>query len=183
MSQIYETKRLILKSLTPVWADSVLDFYLNNKYFFEPWEPDRQPNFYTLDFQKKTLQYDETSRQRGTYLRLWIFTKEDSINPIGTICFQNITRSVFQSCVVGYKISQPYTRMGYCEEALMRAIQVIFMEYRLHRIEAYVHTQNIPSIFLIEKIGFQREGIKFDYAKLGGTWQNHYCYSLINPFH
>jgi len=182
MKTVYETDRLYLKILTPAWAEAVFNFYAENRTFFEPWEPTRQPNFYTIEFHKKSLQFDYMNWEKGLHVRFWIFRKNDPYTPIGTVCLQNITRGVFQSCVLGYKISEQFTRMGYAQEAILKTINIAFFELGLHRIEAYIHLDNSMSIRFIEKIGFQREGIKYHYAKLCGTWQDHYCYSLLSPF-
>ena len=42
-----------------------------------------------------------------------------------------------------------------------------------------VHPKNQPSIGLLEKIGFEREGISREAAKLEGNWQDMYRYSLL----
>ncbi len=50
-----QTERLQLRILHPNEADKVLIFYSQNKDQFEPWEPERDVNFYTLSYQRLSL--------------------------------------------------------------------------------------------------------------------------------
>lgn len=178
----FKTERLILKVLTPDWAPAVLRFYKDNREYFEPWEADRDADFYSLDYQGKMLYYDYLAFEKGTQVRYWIFLQSNPDAPIGTISFHNIQHSIFQSCSLGYKMDQAYVRQGYCSEAVMEACIIMFTQYGLHRIEALVHPDNIASLHFIEKLGFHQEGLRIGYAKLKGSWQDHACYSLICPF-
>lgn len=176
------TERLILKVLDPSWAPEVLDFYSNNRYHFEPWEPDRERDFYTLDYQTRMLYYDFLAYEKRTQVRFWIFLKTKPDTPIGTVSFHNMVHGIFQSCTIGYKIDKNYTRQGYCLEAIQFACMFMFTKFKIHRIEALVHINNSPSLSFIEKAGFRREGVRVSYAKLNGIWHDHVCYSLITPY-
>lgn len=176
------TNRLILKVLDPNWASEVLDFYEHNREYFEPWEPDRAKDFYTLDYQAKMLYYDYLAYEKGTQIRFWIFKKSNPDQPIGTVSFHNIVHGVFKSCILGYKMDQHFTRQGYCLEAVQYACMLIFTKYKLHRIEALIHVKNSPSLYFIERAGFHKEGVRVSYAKLNGSWHDHVCYSLITPY-
>lgn len=178
----YSTERLVLKILKPDWASEVLDFYIRNQEYFEPWEADRHAHFYTKEYQAKMLYYDYLAFEKGTQIRYWIFLKGYPGIPIGTVSFHNIIHGIFQSCILGYKIDHEYIRQGYCLEAVKSACTIMFTDYELHRIEALIHTQNTPSLQFIEKAGFQKEGVRVSYAKLNGVWKDHACYSLINPY-
>lgn len=176
------TERLILRLLTPEWSNKTLAFYERNRPFFDPWEPERNRRFYTLTYQEKMLYYDCLAYTQKKHVRFWIFEKEDPLTPIGTVSFHNIVRGVFQSCTIGYKIDFWHTRQGFALEAVQKACTVMFEDFSIHRIEAYIHTKNTSSLSFIEKAGFQKEGVKVSYAKLHDTWEDHACYSLITPY-
>ena len=55
MQKVYETERLVLKVLDKSYAQLVLDYYLRNKSFLEPWEPLRSKEFYTKQYQEEQL--------------------------------------------------------------------------------------------------------------------------------
>ena len=154
----YNTKRLVLRVLKPDWAAEILDFYIRNQEYFEPWEPDRTAGFYTPEYQAKMLYYDYLAFEKGTQIRYWIFLKGYPHMPIGTVSFHNITHGVFQSCVLGYKIDHEYTHQGYCLEAVQSACTIMFTDYKLHRIEAMIHTHNTPSMNFIKSWISKRRG-------------------------
>lgn len=181
MQLIYYTKRLILKVLDPSWAAKVCTFYKENKDHFEPFEPKRVPNFYSLDFQSANLSYEYNEFLHFRHLRFYLFEQEHPDRIIGSICFSNIRSGSFLSCSIGYKIDYRFEGRGYTTEALDFAIHnIIFTEYGLHRIEAAVHPANIPSLRIMEKLHFEREGIARDFAFLNDRWENHIKYALIN---
>ena len=181
MKLVHYTDRLVLKILDPSWGAKVCKFYEDNKEQFEPYEPKRVPNFYTPEFQESTLSYEYNEFLHFNYIRFYLFEKEHPDRIIGSICFNNIRGGSFLSCNIGYKIDYRFEGMGYTTEALKYAIhQIIFAEYGLHRIEAAVHATNIPSLRIMEKLGFEKEGIAKDFAMLNDRWEDHIKYALIN---
>lgn len=179
MKLIHTTNRLLLKVITPDYSWKVLEFYKNNQDFFELYEPDRVSSFYTELFQRTNLQYEYEHFLKGIYLRLWIFEKERPNDIIGTLCFSNIIRSAFLSCMVGYKIDASHCNQGYATESLSYAIhEIIFKEYGLHRVEALIHPTNEPSLRLMDKLQFQYEGFSRKSIRLNGNWEDHLRYSI-----
>lgn len=183
MHTIFETDRLILKVLSPAYAPLVLEFYEQNKEYFEPWEPARVGNFYTENFHRANLGCECNEIMKSAFLRYWIFRKEKPSEIAGTVCFSNMQRGAYQSCALGYKMDHLLWCRGYAEEACRSAISVIYDSYHIHRIEALVHPSNLPSLKLIEKLGFYREGLSQSCIKINGSWEDHYRYSMITPYH
>lgn len=180
MRTLYTTPRLLLKILDERSAGDVLNFYNLNRDYFEAWEPDRVPGFYTLDFQKMNLAYEYKLIKKSHMLRLWICDKESPDIIIGSISFYNFVKGSMMSCQVGYKIDHYCVGRGFATEALDAAIDIIFNVYHMHRIEAYVHPDNKPSSRILEKLNFMYEGIARSSVKLEGIWQDHTRYVLIN---
>jgi ribosomal-protein-alanine N-acetyltransferase len=50
---------------------------------------------------------------------------------------------------------------------------------RLHRIEAACIPTNQPSIKLLERTGFKREGYAREYLCINGLWQDHLLYARL----
>jgi RimJ/RimL family protein N-acetyltransferase len=76
----------------------------------------------------------------------------------------------WRSCVVGYELA-PFARgNGYMQEALRAAIEYGFETMQINRVEAQIHPQNAPSIRLLEKLGFLREG----HQRQAGYWRGAY---------
>ncbi len=174
----YTTERLILKILTPEHAAHVLAFQLQDKELFERYEADRCPNFYTVEHQKKMLEYEFRLALKKINIRFYIFLKEDPTTIIGTICLYDIT-STYKRCKIGYKFASRIHGNGYAFESLLKVICIAFDELGLERIEAHVQETNIPSIQLLEKIGFKKEGICRHHLCIKGQWTDHLQFSLL----
>lgn len=147
----------------------------------EQWEPDRPANFYTAAHQATLLRCEFQLASRLAALRFWIFRKEAPDQIIGTISFQDVNRSVYQSCRIGYKFDPAFWHQGYAAEAMRCALDLIFQEAKLHRVEALVLPENIPSIRLLEGLGFVNEGISYSCIYLHGRWCDHLRFSLVHP--
>lgn len=179
MKLIHTTNRLVLQVLPADRAPAVLDFYSRNKDFLEPYEPARHPNFYTLPFQQRNLVYEYNSFLHFNQLRLWLFTEDCPEQAIGSICFSNILKGPFCSCMLGYKMDQAFCGQGYMTEALSYLLPVVAREYHFHRIEAFVMPSNDASVRLLQKLGFQEEGLLREYACIRNQWQDHLLYSIL----
>jgi ribosomal-protein-alanine N-acetyltransferase len=64
-------------------------------------------------------------------------------------------------------------------EALTEALTSGFENMSLNRVEAVIALENVASIRLVEKLGFQREGVLRDRHLFRGTYYDHYLYSLL----
>lgn len=181
MFPTHETDRLILKILNKDAAPLVLSFYSDNKELFEPWEPKRAANFYTLSYQKASLSAEYHQMTEGKLLRYWIFLKNNPAEIVGSICFQNFLMGPYKSCSLGYKFSNKFCHKGYAYESIRKGIEIMFEDHQLHRIEAFIMPNNQPSMKLIEKLHFNFEGLSYSYANINGTWSDHRRYALINP--
>lgn len=177
---LLETPRLILKTIGPSYAKQVLNFYVTNKEFLEEYEPERLSYFYTKQHQKQLLKWDQDGFHRSAMVRVWLFKKNDPNTPIGTIAISNITRGVFQSCFLGYKIDANHAQQGYMSEALFKMIEYTFTELKLHRIEANIMPRNEASLNLVKKFGFVDEGLAKKYLKINGIWEDHIHMVLLN---
>lgn len=179
MKSIVETERLTLKVLDATKAESVLEYYRENRAFLQPWEPMRNDGFYTYETQSISLTLDAQAMERGEMLRYWIYLK-DGTGPIGSIALTNIIRGVFKSCYLGYKLSERHGGKGYMTEAIEKIIEIAFHDMKLHRIEANIMPHNIRSRRAVEKLGFKEEGISEKYLKINDKWEDHCRFALIN---
>lgn len=179
MKFLYETQRLLMKVLDGKYANDVLYFYLSNREIFEHYEAERPENFYTKDYQQRILNYEYNLFIKQNAVRFWIYEKTDPSHIIGTVCFRDIIRTIYQCCEIGYKFDQLSWHHGYACEALSKSLEIAFFEMRLHRITARIMPENTSSIRLVERVGFHLEGIARECAFIGGTWQDHLVYSIL----
>lgn len=176
----YETNRLILKVLEPEHAADVLQFYIQDRELFERFEADRCPNFYTKEYQRNILHLEYGLCLKLNFVRFYVFLKEDPRTIIGTVSLYDISTQ-FARADIGYKFSSSYHHKGYASEAVEKLIDLAFTELRLHRLCARVQPENLPSIRLLEGLGFEKEGICRGYMCMHGEWVDHLQYSLLAP--
>lgn len=174
----YENDRLILKVLSPKAAGSVADFYIRNYEEFSLYEP-LTAQTKTTSYHKKNLEFEYSLFSSGKFVRFFIFEKHDPFTIIGTLSYRDITHSFYDSCIIGYKMDKSKRRLGYCRDAICLGNKIMFDELKLNRIEATVRTGNIPSMRLLESLGFLNEGLLRDKIKLNGEYCDHYLYSML----
>ena len=177
----YETRRLGLTLLKPSTrhARQVLDFYNRNRSVFEPYEAVRPADFYTERYQKAMLEFDYNQTVHNKSIRFWVYLRQDPSRIIGSICFYDVVRPIYNRCETGYKFDQRYWHRGYAKEAMEFGISLIFQEAGLHRIEAHVMKKNTASVSLLKNLDFQYEGTCRQYARIRGRWEDHLLFSRI----
>lgn len=103
--------------------------------------------------------------------------KDDAI--VGTITLSQIFRKVFQNAYLGYQLFGGFTGNGYMTEAVDLVLRFAFVELGLHRIEANVQPENKPSIAVLKRNGFVKEGFSRRYLKIAGRWRDHERWAIL----
>ncbi|MCR5416090.1 MAG: GNAT family N-acetyltransferase [Pseudobutyrivibrio sp.] len=173
------TDNLCLKVLTSDSASMVLDFYKRNRNIFEKYEPVIGDDFYTIEHQKKILNFEYQNIMKLVMIRFWIFEKNNPNKIIGTVSYRNIVRPIYESCTIGYKMDHEYINRGYCSEAIKATIPLLAKELGIHRFEALILPDNAPSIHMVEKLGFNYEGILRDKIIIGGKRLDHCMFAYL----
>lgn len=180
MSITLTTPRLLLQVEDSSKSPSVLEFYNYNRLLFERFEPTRPHNFYTIEYQTASMDAEYNNTINGKMIRYYIYLKNHPDCIIGAVNFSNIMHGPFSRASIGYKLDQRYHGNGYAFEACSAAIPEVLSNYKLHRLDARVSPENIPSIKLLERLGFVYEGIEYQGVEVNGFFQDHYMYGLIS---
>ena len=148
---VLETKRLVLRRFRPEDAADCFDFLSDPKdCYMDCCKP-----FDTMDeeYQQQMKLFQERDTQYMIVLR-----EENRV--IGTVnLFPDESRAV-DAKEIGYSISSKYQRKGYAYEALSALINLLQNELNLELLVAGVLEENIASIKLLEKLGFNKEGFR-----------------------
>ena len=64
-------------------------------------------------------------------------------------------------------------------EALRLAMRHAFRVLKLHRVEANIQPTNRPSIAVVKRLGFRREGYSRRYLKISGRWRDHERWAIL----
>ena len=64
-------------------------------------------------------------------------------------------------------------------EGLGAAVGHAFTTLKLHRLEANIQPDNLASVRLVERLGFEREGHSKRYLKICGQWRDHDRFAIL----
>jgi ribosomal-protein-alanine N-acetyltransferase len=59
-------------------------------------------------------------------------------------------------------------------------IRFCFQDLGLHRLQAFIHPDNAPSLKLIEKLGFRREGLLRENLRVSEEWRDDLLYARLS---
>lgn len=97
----------------------------------------------------------------------------------GAVNLSQIFRRSFQNAYLGYYLFERFTGKGLMTEAVELVLRYAFRDLKLHRIEANVQPENLPSIAVLKRCGFTHEGFSRKYLKIGGRWRDHERFAII----
>jgi len=98
---------------------------------------------------------------------------------VGVINLSQIFRRSFQNAYLGYSLGVKYTGRGDMTEAVALVLRFAFKDLKLHRFEANVQPENLPSIAVLLHCGFTKEGFSRKYLKIAGRWRDHERFAII----
>jgi ribosomal-protein-alanine N-acetyltransferase len=98
---------------------------------------------------------------------------------VGWLNLSQIFHKVFQNAYLGYALGVKYIGNGFMTEAVNLALRHAFKNLKLHRIEANVQPENFPSIAVLKRCGFSKEGFSRRYLKIKGKWRDHERWAII----
>jgi [ribosomal protein S5]-alanine N-acetyltransferase len=154
------------------------DLRLSSRNFLEAWEPSWDPNEYTRPaFRLRMRRYHNLADDDLAHA-FFIFSKHDR-RLAGAITLSNIRRGVAQAGTLGYWIGETFAGQGIMTDALSHLAPFAFQEFALHRIEAACLPRNLASAKLLEKCGFEREGMAKSYLKINGVWEDHLLFGRV----
>lgn len=173
------TERLFITVLGPEKANLVSNYYIENQEHLAPWEPEREPNFHSIESWEKRLKDHQTDFLDKKAVHLFALDQEQN-EIIAACAFTNIAYGPFMACYLGYTVAKIFEGKGFMHEALKAGIDFMFNQYKLHRIMATYIPSIIRSENVLKRLGCEREGYARSYLKIAGRWQDHMLSSLIN---
>jgi len=149
-----------------------------SRTFLQPWEPTWRPDELTeASFRSRVVRSGQ-EYSSGLAVPLLLFRREENAL-LGGLTIGYIRRGAAQSCMIGYWMGERHAGQGHMLAALKVAIPYIYGGLQLHRIEAACIPENWKSVRLLEKAGFEREGLLRKYLKINGEWRDHLMFSRL----
>lgn len=159
--QIAETRRLVIREMTLADLDDVNALYRESATtgFLQPSSLDRHEE------EEKIRAY--IAYMYGLYqFGMWVVIEKKSGVLVGRVGFGIADYLDFSEIDMGYLIGEKYRRQGYAEEASRAALDYAERILEFPQVSAYIDSENLVSLHLIEKLGFHRMK-KFTYQGKG----------------
>jgi ribosomal-protein-alanine N-acetyltransferase len=117
-------------------------------------------SFYDQEGIREQLNWYDNLLETGTGIWWAISTPQDPAL-IGAVGMNNLSLA-HRKAEVGFWLLPAYWKQGVIKEAFQQVLDYAFMTLELHRLEAWVETENVASMKVLEKQGFRREGTLVD---------------------
>ncbi len=157
----------------PSLAGALADYYIRNREFLQPFEPVREEDFFTPEHQRSIIEGEVLAWEEKRGYRFYICPAGQSGTIIGSIGLNNVVWGAFRSAYLGYKLDKDYINKGYMTMAVDLVTGYAFRELGLHRIEGNVMPRNRCSLRVLEKCGYENEGLAKCYLNINGVWEDH----------
>jgi ribosomal-protein-alanine N-acetyltransferase len=156
-------------------AGALAAAYRRNRAHLAPWEPVRDPGFFTEDGQLASITGHLAMAGQG-YVAAWLLTHGEDV--VGRVNLNNIVMGVLRSASLGYWVDAEHQGRGLATGAVeltcLRA-----RERGLHRVEASTLLANAVSQRVLERCGFELYGLAPRYLFIDGAWQDSRLYQRI----
>lgn len=170
---IIETSRLVLKGIS---SDDM-------KYIFENLP---KPEIKKILGHRSEEDYrkEENKHKKGysSYNRrfiLFLLSDKGSNNIIGRCALHNWNME-HKRAEIGYIMEdEGYKRKGFMTEAVNAIIDYGFNKMNLNRIEALVGIGNVPSLRIMEKYNFKREGVLRQHCHVSNKFEDSVLFSKL----
>lgn len=154
-------------------AAKLADYFTRNQAHFKAWDPLRPADFHHLDNWQQRLNH-MYAEPRTEY---W-FAIEHQQHIIAHCALSNVVFGPFQACVMGYGIDADFEGQSLMPPLCQLALKFAFEQLTLHRVMANYIPHNNRSAALLNRLGFEKEGLAKEYLYINGEWQDHILTSL-----
>ncbi|MEV6282115.1 GNAT family protein [Kribbella sp. NPDC051770] len=86
-----------------------------------------------------------------------------------------------QQAELGFTLAPAYQGQGYAAEAVGALLDRLFTEKNLHRVSAECDARNDASARLLERLGFEREGLRRAASWWKGEWTDDLLFGRLHP--
>jgi ribosomal-protein-alanine N-acetyltransferase len=152
---------------------------LANEDWLRPWEPSGS---LTWEARHTPAAYRAMRRVLGQRARLGTslpFAIRVEGRLAGQVTIDNVVRGALRSGYLGYWIDRSLAGRGMASLAVALVCDHAFGEVGLHRVQADIRPENLPSQRLVERLGFRQEGLLRRYLDIDGDWRDHLAYALL----
>ena len=168
-----QTPRLRLRPIRTSDAGGFFDIF-SDAEALRYWS--REP-IQTLVEAEELVQRELTWAASGSCVN-WAVELRESGEFIGKVVLFNLDEQN-RRAEIGYILGRRHWGRGFMTETLSRVLAHAFGELGLHRVEADTDPGNVPSLALLKRFGFQREGLFRERWYVHGKWHDSIMCGLL----
>lgn len=167
------TERFLLEPITENHAQLLFDcLQSEGLYTFIPLEAPKT----CIDLENKYRRW--SARQSSDQSEIWLnyaICDKNTKEYLGTL---QATIELKGMTYVAYEVFPRYWRRGIAHETMSVLISHIFINYKSEVITAHLDTRNLPSLKLLESLGFKYESTIKDADHFKGETSDEYVYNI-----
>ncbi len=145
-----------------------------NREWLEPWEATTPGIRRALDV--KWLVRSLISQSKEGFGAAFVIEYQGQL--VGQLNVANILHGSVSSGTIGYWIAKDFAGRNITPTAVALAIDHLFSEVGLHRVEIDIRPENHASLRVVEKLGLRHEGTKLRYIHIDGAWRDHHVFAI-----
>lgn len=173
---VFDSDRLLFRDIRQTDVDDLFEIYNNDATLkYQVISP-----FRSVSEMKRYVEIIRDGYQNKYFIR-WGLEHKESGKLIGLISLHHLEFWNYKA-EVGYILNEAYWNQGLATEAVKKLLDISMNGWGLHRIEAAIHPINAPSIRVVEKLGFSKEGYRkeaaFDREKK--CYQDRVMYAILS---
>ena len=147
--------------------------------FLAPWEPTRDPGWFTVDGQRSHVSLVLQDVEQGTHVARVIVDAAGDV--VGRINLSGIRRGALQSGALGYWVASGANGRGLATAAVGEVLAHALGDLGLHRVQAETLVHNLASQTVLRRNGFVQYGLAPQYLRIAGRWQDHLMFQVLAP--
>ena len=156
------TERLVLRAARPGDVPALRYAARKNLEHLRPWtaRPPKGEDPTSLTAVSNEVLRTRKAWKRGEGHAFYFFDPESDERVLGRVQLSAIVRGAFDNAYLGYWCDREHLGRGLVTEAVRAVVGCAFELLALHRVQAAVMPGNAPSLRVLAKVGFRREGLR-----------------------
>lgn len=167
-------ENLELRLVSEKYAEELCSVVAENLEHLEEWLPWATKD-YSVDTAKDFIQTNLNGFAKNEFPSFFIFYENKLVGGIG---YNNVNKSD-QNAEIGYWLKKKLQRNGIVTKCCRNVIDSGFNELNLNRIIIKCATENLKSQAIPERLGFTKEGVARQAAKLNNEFIDLIVYSML----
>ncbi len=179
------TERLILRPPRTGEVGEVRRLLRANQEHLRAWSPAPAPGDdpSSITEVSKSVLRQRREWKTGRSFSFMLAVRDAPATFIGKIALNGIMRGAMHGAYLGYWIDHGHVGRGFATEAIAAVLDFAYGTAGLHRVQAAIMPRNAPSLRVIEKLQFRREGYAERYLQIAGQWEDHVLFAKTREEH